>query len=41
MARQGLGAQITASDDSGDNETLTGMLQVSRAIQPGDSAVRR
>jgi len=33
----GLGAQITASDDSGDNETLTGMLQVSAAIQPGDS----
>ncbi|MHB8488089.1 MAG: S1C family serine protease [Candidatus Dormibacteria bacterium] len=32
-----LGAQITASDDSGDNETLTGMLQVSAAIQPGDS----
>jgi S1-C subfamily serine protease len=32
-----LGAQITASDDSGDNETLTGMLQVSAAIEPGDS----
>ena len=32
-----LGAQITASDDSGDNETLTGMIQVSAAIQPGDS----
>jgi S1-C subfamily serine protease len=33
----GIGAQITASDDSGDNETLTGMLQVSAAIEPGDS----
>lgn len=33
----GLGAQITASDDSGNTETLTGMLQVSAAIQPGDS----
>ena len=32
----GLGAQITASDDSGNTETLTGMLQVSAAIQPGD-----
>ena len=32
-----LGAQITASDDSGDNETLTGMIQVSAAIEPGDS----
>jgi len=32
-----LGAQITASDDSGDTETLTGMLQVNAAIQPGDS----
>jgi S1-C subfamily serine protease len=32
-----LGAQITASDDSGDNETLTGMLQVTAAIEPGDS----
>ncbi len=33
----GLGAQITASDDSGNTEALTGMLQVSAAIQPGDS----
>ncbi len=33
----GLGAQITASDDNGNSETLTGMLQVSAAIQPGDS----
>jgi S1-C subfamily serine protease len=32
-----LGTQITASDDSGDNETLTGMIQVSAPIQPGDS----
>ena len=29
--------EITASDDSGDNETLTGMLQVNAAIQPGNS----
>jgi len=28
---------ITASDDSGDNETLTGMLEVNAAIEPGDS----
>ncbi len=28
---------ITASDDSGDTETLTGMIQVSAAIEPGDS----
>jgi S1-C subfamily serine protease len=33
----GLGAQITASDDSGNTEALTDMLQVSAAIQPGDS----
>ena len=32
-----LDAQITASDDSGDTETLTGMLQVSAQIEPGDS----
>ena len=32
-----LGQTITASDDSGDNETLTGMLQVNAAIEPGDS----
>ena len=32
-----LGQQITASDDSGDNETLTGMIQVNAAIEPGDS----
>src|ERR1700686_1364513 len=28
---------ITASDNGGNNETLTGMIQVSAAIQPGDS----
>jgi S1-C subfamily serine protease len=32
-----LGTTITASDDSGDNETLTEMIQVSAAIEPGDS----
>jgi S1-C subfamily serine protease len=32
-----LGQQITASDDSGDNETLTNMIQVSAPIEPGDS----
>jgi S1-C subfamily serine protease len=32
-----IGAQITASDDSGNTETLTGMIQVDAAIQPGDS----
>jgi S1-C subfamily serine protease len=32
-----IGTQITASDDSGDNETLTGMIQVAAAIEPGDS----
>jgi S1-C subfamily serine protease len=32
-----LGQQITASDDSGANETLTNMIQVSAAIEPGDS----
>jgi S1-C subfamily serine protease len=32
-----LDQQVTASDESGDNETLTGMIQVSAAIQPGDS----
>ena len=32
-----LDTQITASDDSGNTETLTGMIQVSAAIQPGDS----
>ena len=30
-------AKITASDDSGNTETLTGMIQVAAAIQPGDS----
>lgn len=28
---------ITASDNGGNNETLTGMIQVSAQIQPGDS----
>jgi S1-C subfamily serine protease len=32
-----LDTQITASDDSGNTETLTGMIQVSAAIEPGDS----
>ncbi len=33
----GVDAQITASDDSQDTETLYGMLQVSAQIEPGDS----
>lgn len=32
-----IGGTITASDDSGNTETLTGMIQVSAAIEPGDS----
>jgi S1-C subfamily serine protease len=32
-----LDQQITASDESGDTENLTGMLQVQANIQPGDS----
>jgi S1-C subfamily serine protease len=32
-----LGQQITASDDSGDNETLTDMIEVNAPIEPGDS----
>jgi S1-C subfamily serine protease len=32
-----LDQQITASDDSGDTETLTGMLEVNAGIVPGDS----
>src|SRR5579863_3480205 len=32
-----LNQQITASDDSGDNETLTDMIQVDAPIVPGDS----
>jgi S1-C subfamily serine protease len=32
-----LGTTITASDTTGNNETLTGMIQVSAAIEPGDS----
>jgi len=32
-----LDQQITASDESGDTENLTGMLQVEANIQPGDS----
>jgi S1-C subfamily serine protease len=32
-----LNQQITASDDSGDTETLTGMLEVNAGIVPGDS----
>jgi S1-C subfamily serine protease len=33
----GLGQTITASDDSEDTETLTGMIEVNAAIEPGDS----
>jgi S1-C subfamily serine protease len=32
-----LNQQITASDDSGDTETLTGMIEVNAPIVPGDS----
>ncbi|MGA7988717.1 MAG: trypsin-like peptidase domain-containing protein [Candidatus Dormiibacterota bacterium] len=32
-----LDQQITASDESGDTENLTGMLQVEAQIEPGDS----
>lgn len=32
-----IGATITASDDSGNTETLTSMIQVTAAIEPGDS----
>ncbi len=32
-----LDQQVTASDESGDQETLTGMIQVQANIQPGDS----
>jgi S1-C subfamily serine protease len=32
-----LDQQITASDDSSDTETLTGMIEVNAAIEPGDS----
>jgi S1-C subfamily serine protease len=32
-----LDQQITASDESGDSENLTGMLQVQADIEPGDS----
>jgi S1-C subfamily serine protease len=32
-----LDSSITASDESGDTENLTGMLQVKAGIQPGDS----
>jgi S1-C subfamily serine protease len=32
-----LDQQITASDESGDTESLTGMLQVQADIEPGDS----
>jgi S1-C subfamily serine protease len=32
-----LDSSITASDESGDTENLTGMLQVEADIQPGDS----
>jgi S1-C subfamily serine protease len=33
----GLDQVVTASDESGNTETLTGMIQVEAAIQPGDS----
>jgi S1-C subfamily serine protease len=36
-AVSGLNSQITASDDSGDDETLTDMIEVNAAIEPGDS----
>jgi S1-C subfamily serine protease len=32
-----LDSNITASDESGDTENLTGMIQVEASIQPGDS----
>jgi S1-C subfamily serine protease len=32
-----IGSTITASDDSGNTETLTSMIQVNAAIEPGDS----
>jgi S1-C subfamily serine protease len=32
-----LNTTITASDTTGNNETLTGMIQVNAAIEPGDS----
>jgi S1-C subfamily serine protease len=33
----GLGKAITASDDSGNSERLTGLIQTDAALQPGDS----
>jgi S1-C subfamily serine protease len=33
----GLGKTITAQDDSGNAETLTGLIETNAAIQPGDS----
>jgi S1-C subfamily serine protease len=33
----GLGKSITASDDGGDSEQLTGLIETNAGIQPGDS----
>ena len=33
----GLGRSITASDDSGDSEKLTGLIETNAALEPGDS----
>ena len=33
----GLGRSITARDDSGGSETLTGLIETDAALQPGDS----
>jgi S1-C subfamily serine protease len=33
----GLGRQITASDDQGGSETLTGLIETNAGVQPGDS----
>src|SRR5262249_42124057 len=33
----GLGRSITAHDDSGNAETLTGLIETNAALQPGDS----
>ena len=33
----GLGRSITARDDSGNSETLTGLIETDAALQPGDS----
>jgi S1-C subfamily serine protease len=33
----GVGKQITASDDQGSSETLTGLIETNAGVQPGDS----